>query len=156
MEGAERDLRGVEELAALGGGNGFDEDGVGQASDEVADVFVSGKWRHGVAVRLAGLLGGEVLVRASATLILHVGVVGAPPGGAATLERLGVRGLGVEARGRRRLRCWGGFDQAEFGIGCFGHSWILPVDSVRGSRVIFCNGLAVGFDGNWGGEMGAG
>jgi hypothetical protein len=30
------------------------------------------------------------------------------------------------------------------------------VDSVRGSRVIFCNGLAVGFDGNWGGEIGVG
>jgi hypothetical protein len=55
-------------------------------------------------------------------------------------ERLGVRGIRVEAGGRRRLRCWGGFDQAEFRIGGFGHRWILPVDSVHGSGVIFCNG----------------
>jgi hypothetical protein len=68
-------------------------------------------------------LGGEVLVRAAAALILHVGAAGATPSGAAKLDRFVVCGL----------RCWGGFDQAEFRIGCFGHRWILPVDSVRGS-----------------------
>ena len=126
MDGAERDLRRIEKLAAFRFGNGADEDAVSQTCNEVADVFVSGQKRHSVAIRRARLVGREYLVRAGATALLHVSVVGAPPGGAATLDRFFMGWIGFEAGGRCRLRCWGGFGQAEFGIGCIGHRWILP------------------------------
>ena len=121
MDGAERDLRRIEKLAAFRFGNGADEDAVSQTCNEVADVFVSGQKRHSVAVGRTRLVGRADLVRFGATALLHVGVVGAPPGGPATLDRFFVGGIGFEAGGRHRFRCWGGFGQAEFGIGWIGH-----------------------------------
>ena len=121
MEGAERDLRRVEELAAFLVGNGADEYAVGRASDEVADVFVSGKKGHGVAVSRARVLGrvDSVLVFVVPIAIVDIGFVGAAPSVAATLERLGARGIGVEARSRRDYghRDGDGFDQVEY---CYG------------------------------------
>ena len=121
MEGAERDLRRVEELTAFLVGNGADEYAVGRAGDEVADVFVSGKKGHGAAVSLSRVNGREdsVAVFVVSIAIVHIGFEGASPGIAATLERLGARGIGVEARGRRDYgqRDRNGFDQVEY---CFG------------------------------------
>src|SRR5271157_742051 len=144
MEGAERDLRRVEEPAAFLGGNGADEYAVGRAGDEVADVFVTGKRGHGDAVGRARVLGRKVSVAALLVFpiaIVHRGFEGAPPGVAATLEGLGAGG--IEARGGRaeERRDGGGFDQTEHCVDYFGHGG-FSIDSVRRARVILCNGQA--------------
>lgn len=148
MEGAERDLRRVEDLAAFFGWYRADEYAVRGASDEVADAFVAGKQGHGVAIRLVCLPGREEFVQAfSIAIILHVSIEGTPPCGAATPEgRSGVCWIRVGLGGRRAhgRRCWDGFDQGECCCGCSGHSWILPMDSVRGLSVIFCKPLRRG------------
>ncbi len=141
MEGAERDLGRVKELAAFLGGNGADENAVGGAGDEVADVFVTGKRGHGDAVSRARVLGRKVSVAALLVFliaIVHRGFVGAPPCVAATLEGLGAGG--IEARGRRaqERRDGGGLDQAEYCIDYFGHRG-FSIDIVRRATVILCN-----------------
>src|ERR1017187_5447249 len=64
LEGAERDLRRVKDVAALLRGDGADEYAVGRAGDEVADAFVAAKKGHGVAVSLVRFVGREDFVHA--------------------------------------------------------------------------------------------
>ena len=112
MEGGKRDLSGVEELVGSLLGNRLDEDAVGHASDEVTDVFITGKRGHGFAVNGTGLMGGEDRVRAAPFRSPHVRIVGALPGGAATLD--GGSGLFVVEVERRQRN---GFDESEFDCG---------------------------------------
>ena len=56
------DLGGVEELSASVVPDYVRDDGVSDAGDKVADVFFSGKRRHGVEVGAVGCLGGIVPV----------------------------------------------------------------------------------------------
>lgn len=142
-ECAEGDLGGVEELSALIAGDGADEDAVGGAGDEVADALKAGEDGHGVAVGVARLPVCKDFVQASAVALVHVGLEGALPGYAAAAEGGfgagggGVRcesGAGREDGGGRDIRD-GGHDR-QLDCGFFGHSRILPMDSVRVARSI--------------------
>jgi len=111
MESRERDLSSVKELIGPLCGNGFDEDAVGGAGDEVADVFVAAQRGHGAAIGGAGGVGGEDFVDAGALGALEAGIVGALPGGAAALDGgAGFFGVGLERR------VWSGCNQIQCGF----------------------------------------
>lgn len=86
------DLGGVEEAGGVGSGDGIEEDAVGDAGDEVADVFYVGEGGHGAAEGLFGLVLGGIAAGAA--------VFGGSPG-----EFVGATAVvdgGVAGGGRRR------------------------------------------------------
>lgn len=64
-EDGEGGLGGVEEAGGFDGLDGADEDAVGGAGDEVADVLEAGERGHGVAIVGGGVAGGEDAVAAA-------------------------------------------------------------------------------------------
>lgn len=116
MERGEGDLRGVEELVGPFFGNRVDENAVGRAGDEVADVFIAGERRHGAAVGRTGLVGGEDPRPVASVRASEVSLVGALPGSAAAPDG-GLRLFGIGVDGRDRLE----LDQAEFRCGFLSH-----------------------------------
>jgi hypothetical protein len=64
------DLGGVEELGGRIIREYVDDHGVSDAGDEIADVFLTGKRRHGVTVGLIGFSGGIVFAFAFCALCL--------------------------------------------------------------------------------------
>jgi len=63
MEGGERDLGGVEKLVCPLLRDGLNEDAVGGAGDEVADIVVAGQGGHRLAEGGASQEGGDDLLR---------------------------------------------------------------------------------------------
>jgi hypothetical protein len=65
------DLGGVEELGALIVRDNSDEHSVSYAGDEIADVFIPGKQRHGVAVgTLAAMEASHLLLPFARSVLL--------------------------------------------------------------------------------------
>jgi len=58
-KGGQGDPGGVEKLVAHRSRDGLDEDAVGGAGDEIPDALVAVQNGHGVAVGLAGVVGGK-------------------------------------------------------------------------------------------------
>ena len=86
LEGAERNLGGIEEVVALVDFDCADEDAMGDASDKGLDVLVAGEKGHGFAKgHLAGPAGPDFDVTLSGVR-LHIGVVGTVVGGHTALE----------------------------------------------------------------------
>ena len=86
-EGGEGELGRVEDGAGLFNGDGIDEDAVGGAGDEVADVFAGGKQGQSFAKCLGrDLFCPEGRVRFELKAFFLAGFVGAPPGGHAALD----------------------------------------------------------------------
>jgi len=112
MEGGERNLCRVQELAGALFRNRVDEYAVGRASDEGADVFTTGKRRHSFAESRIRLVRCVDLVKVVPGGILEGCIIGALPGGAATLDGCpGLFGVGVERCKRN------GLNQAQFRCG---------------------------------------
>ena len=102
------DLGGVEETGPVRASDGTDEHIVGDASDEVADVFRAGEQRHGGAEGLLSVEGSTVIAFALFFCILvstRIGFAAAYDGG------VGGDGSGFA------LRFWSGFGHAGFSLG---------------------------------------
>jgi len=105
VDGAESDLSSSQVLLRVTGPDGLDDDGVRDASDEIADVLVTDKRRHGAEVRLTsrpfGRILALVLVQFSAFFVVGVspGVDAARDGAVAAgpvkLIRIGGAGSGL-------------------------------------------------------------
>ena len=95
-DGAVGDLGGVEEPCAHRAFDGLDEHAVGDAGDEVADVFGAGERRHGGAEGLLSVEGSTVIASALFFCILvsaRIGFTAAYDGG------IGGDGSGFVLRG---------------------------------------------------------
>ena len=83
-----------QEAFRVAGSDCVNDESVGDAGDEVADVLVAGERRHGAAIRLVAGFGGWV----SAFVFVDVGeffVVCALPGAVAAIDGLVLRRIGV-------------------------------------------------------------
>lgn len=120
-KGAERDLGGIEQLAAFNGVDGPDDHALSGAGDEVADVLVAGEVGHGVAVGFDGVFLGVVVVET----LLSTGFERALVGLAAALD-------GSVAGGRQRR----GLEGA--GMDAVSVMLFAPESIVRGVGVIIC------------------
>lgn len=103
MKAAESDLGRVEELAALFGRDGADEDAVRGAGYEVADAFVTGEQGHGVAIGFGCGPGGiDIELVVGVFRIVLAGLEGTLPGSAAAAKGgFGVGRIGARPRGER-------------------------------------------------------
>lgn len=130
---ADGHLRGVEKWTAFFVRDCSDEDAVCCTGDEVSDAGRAGEKRHGVAIG-GGSQGGRLrTLKRFVAVRIHVGLEGALPGGAATLEG----GLGRSAawsgswrdvrRGCGICEGLGESGQRWEGHGCFLHLQCAPV-----------------------------
>jgi hypothetical protein len=120
------DLGGVEETSTIRAFGGLDEHAVGDAGDEVADVFQAGERRHGGAEGLLSFFGCRVIAFVQffcSPVSEHIGFAAAHDGE-----------IGGDGSGFGRL-VYSGFGHDRFSLG----GWVAAVFFiVREKRVIIC------------------
>jgi len=132
LEGGEGDLGGVEELAGVSLLDSSQEDAVTGAGDEVTDILIAGKRRHGQAEGYGGAALGGVEVFGSLqgrSVNLYPGLVAEGDGGVFEGGRVGI--VGEPGGGGR-----GGIDHGGSSVcGLF----VTDISIVRRGAVIICS-----------------
>lgn len=116
IQSGQCDLRRVEKLVGSLHRDGFDEDSVCRAGDEVTDVVMAGQRRHGFAVSRSGATSGTSRCDSVVAMFLYIGVEDALPCGAAVLDSEAGTLVVVGKFGKRI-----GFDESELGCGILSH-----------------------------------